>query len=97
MDFDEKDLEDIILKALEGPPKAPATPSLLDYLTRRRAKRWPAFGEGPGEGRSPLPPWVVRPVQPPAVPLPIQFKPKEIKAPKIRRRSRRYPFLEIEI
>jgi len=94
MDFDEKDLEDIILKALEGPPKAPATPSLLDFLLRGRV-RWgpPAFPFKRG-----FPP-IKRPERPiqPLGPPPIQFKPKEIKAPKVRRRSKRYPFLEIEI
>ena len=76
MDFDEKDLENIIMKALEAPPKATATPTLLDYLSRRTARGASPFERG-------LPP--------------IQFKPKEIKAAKVRRRSKRYPFLEIEV
>ena len=91
MNFDEKDLENIILRALEEPPKRPATPTLLDSLLRRRARRAPPFERGfppierPGRRMQPL--------RPP----PIQFKPKEIKAPKVRRRSKRYPFLEIEV
>ena len=90
MNFDEKDLENIILKALEGPPKRPATPTLLDSLLRRR-ERGASFERGFTSSER-----AERLIQPTGPP-PIQFKPKEIKAPKVRRRSKRYPFLEIEI
>ena len=91
MNFDEKDLENIIMKALEGPPKAPATPTLLDSLLRRRERRALLFERGFTPFERPE-----RLIQPTGPPL-IQFKPKEIKAPKVRRRSKRYPFLEIEV
>ena len=90
MNFDEKDLENIIMKALEGPPKAPATPTLLDSLLRRRER-----GASSERGFTPFE-RAERLIQPVGPPL-IQFKPKEIKAPKVRRRSKRYPFLEIEV